>query len=133
MKRLISRITLLAICILLVFVFGCVHYSGNKIIADNEVISKIKPKETTREEVKTLVGDSSHVQFTEDDEEIWFYTYNKTTKRITYYIPIVDLCFGGYDTENHTLTVKFNKEGIVKNVAKSSTTGGGGGLQDTNK
>jgi len=133
MKRLISRIKLLALFTLLVVVFGCVHYSGNKVIANNEVISKIKPKETTKEAVKSLVGDPSHIQFTEDDKEIWLYTYSKKKERITSYIPIVDMCFGGYDTETHSLTIKFNKEGIVKNVAKSHTTGGGGGLQDTTK
>jgi outer membrane protein assembly factor BamE (lipoprotein component of BamABCDE complex) len=69
------------------------------------------------------------------NEEIWTYFYSKTKQRAANYMPIpfADTIAGGSDTETHNLTIKFNKDGIVKKFGTGSSAGGGGGIQDLNK
>ena len=130
MKKIVAWNVLIALSFLILFTIGCVSYSGNKIIADRSVTSQIKPNVTTKDEVRTLCGEPTNIQFTDEDEEIWSYYYTKTKTRAGSYIPLVGLVAGGADTETHSLVVKFTEDGIVKKAATGGSTGGGGGIQD---
>jgi len=118
------------ICLVVVsFLLGCATY-GNKNIKDDELISKIQPDITTKEEVKQLIGDPWKVSFTESGEETWDYMLTKSQARASSFIPIVGIFAGGVDTQTYTLTIRIGKDGIVKGVGKGSSTGGAGSVFD---
>jgi outer membrane protein assembly factor BamE (lipoprotein component of BamABCDE complex) len=117
-------------CLLLIFLFiGCATI-GNKNILDQDKVSQIKRGETTKTQVREIIGDPSKTTFGENDEETWEYVLSKSQTRAATFIPIVGLFAGGADMQHHTLTIKFNKQGIVKEYGQGKTVGGGGSLLD---
>lgn len=113
----------------LVFVFcalvlsSCINKGrvGTEEIADKKIILQIKEGKSSKTEVKTLLGKPAHVSFTDLGEEEWLYSYGTVAIDPVSFIPIVGLFLGGTDVEGHSLTVRFTKEGIVKNVGQGET------------
>ena len=62
--------------------------------------------------------------FTESGEETWEYTYTSSKVRAASFIPIVGPLAGGSDIESYTFTIRFGKDGLVKNSGRGKTTGG---------
>jgi outer membrane protein assembly factor BamE (lipoprotein component of BamABCDE complex) len=112
---------------------GCTHHMGNKTITDERAHAKVKEGVTTKQEIQTLFGKPTMVHFTDDNDEIWTYSYSKTSTRKITFVPILGLFFGGTDTQFHTLTVRYGEDGVVKAFGAGEMTGGGGGLQDLGK
>jgi len=105
---------------------------GNKAITDPKVTSKIEKGKTTKAEISKLLGSPSSVDFSDDGRfEKWVYVYTKSQVRGASFIPIVGSFAGGTDVRMDTLTIQFSEAGIVQNLGKGVTTGGGGGLQDS--
>lgn len=131
MRTGLKFITCLALSIILALgLAGCASTHGNKKIAEEDVINKIEPGKSTKKDVRGLIGDPIDVQFTDNGEEVWKYHYTRTDVRGTSFIPYAGALVGGSDTKTTTLTIRFDKNGVVKNVGKGGSTGGGGGLQD---
>jgi len=122
--------SLFLIVFFMLFVSACVSAHGDKRISDKQTALQIKPGTSTKADVKGLVGEPMEVEFTDTGDEIWKYFYTRAEIRGTSFIPFVGLLVGGADTETDTITVRFNKSGIVKHVGSGHITGGGGGLQD---
>jgi outer membrane protein assembly factor BamE (lipoprotein component of BamABCDE complex) len=119
--------TKIGLCLVLVSLVGCYGTSqGSRQIADEDTLAKIKPGETTKEEVKQLLGEPMNVGF-DDDYEIWTYWYSKTHVRKSTWVPVVGAFTGGADTDMTTLTVRFGPDGLVKNVGKGSSAVSVGG------
>lgn len=108
---------------------GCMSL-GNKQITNDETVSQIKNGESTQSDVKTKIGEPSKITFTDNGEEIWDYTYTRSQMRAATFIPIAGALVGGTDMETQTLTIRFNKDGIVKEIGKGRMTGGGGSVFD---
>jgi len=120
--------------------FGCAT-TGTKQILDNESVSSIKPGKTTRTEVEALFGKpywvSTYEVLAGPEEEEW--NYNVVREKISGWIlvplvlgpPIALIAAGAakYATssgdEFYVLSIRFSKEGIVKQVEKCKTTGHG--------
>ena len=104
---------------------------GNADVCDPEVIGQIKKGESTREDVKQLIGEPDKVEGAVNQGELWKYSYqvtmptgsaSKTESR------------GGsgmvqIDKENCNLHVYFEKNGIVRKVQESKISGGSGFLK----
>jgi len=120
---------LIFVTILILLFNGCAHV-GNKQITNKEVISKIKIGTSTKGDVRKLCGEPSKVTFAESGDVTWDYVYAKSHMKGTTFIPVVGLFAGGTKVENTTLTVRFNKDGIVKAVGTGKTSGAGGGIGD---
>jgi outer membrane protein assembly factor BamE (lipoprotein component of BamABCDE complex) len=103
---------------------------GNKTITDERAQAKVKEGVTTKQQIQTLFGKPMMVYFTDDNEEIWTYTYTKSSTRKITFVPILGLFLGGTDTQMHSLTVRYGEDGVVKAFGSGEMTGGGGGLQD---
>jgi len=117
----------------LMLLAGCTHHMGNKRITDERAQARVKEGVTTKQEIQTLFGKPTMVHFTDDNEEIWTYTYTKSSTRKITFIPILGLFLGGSDTEMHSLTVRYGADGVVKAFGAGEMSGGGGGLQDLGK
>jgi outer membrane protein assembly factor BamE (lipoprotein component of BamABCDE complex) len=108
--------------------FGCTTV-GNERIMREKIVSQIKPGISTKAEVKALVGNPAKVS-TDTNEEVWDYDYTISEVRVATFIPVIGTLIGGANTETYTLTIRFTKGGIVKEVAEGETTGRSGGLFD---
>lgn len=104
---------------------GCATI-GTKQITKREIVSQIKEGKSTKADVKALLGEPSNISFTDAGEEDWSYCYSRATTRPATFIPIIGIFTGGADTETHTLTIRFTKEGIVEKIGKGRTTGSSG-------
>lgn len=99
---------------------------GNKAIADQAVVAKIEKGKSRKADVKALLGDPMAVDFTDAGFEKWLYMYTDVSASAS--------AFGGgsHAIKTSTLTVQFDKEGVVQNVGGGQTTGGGG-LRDAGR
>jgi outer membrane protein assembly factor BamE (lipoprotein component of BamABCDE complex) len=69
------------------------------------------------------VGEPTKVNFQENDKEIWEYVYKKGNVKPASFIPIVGLFAGGANVEGNTLTIMFNKDGVVEKYGTGKTSG----------
>lgn len=112
--------------------FSCAVH-GNKSITDPKIVAQVEKGKSTKADVKKVLGEPATVDFSDTGLEKWIYVYTKAQVRGTTFIPFAGNFVGGTDTKTDTLTVQFDKEGVVMNVGGGHTTGGGGGLQDVNR
>jgi outer membrane protein assembly factor BamE (lipoprotein component of BamABCDE complex) len=108
---------------------GCASF-GNKQITNEDTVSKIKIGQSTKSEVKALLGEPTNVCFMDAGEEDWYYTYTRSTMRPASVIPLIGIFAGGSDMQTHNLTIRFGKDGIVQKIGKGTMTGGGGSVFD---
>ena len=123
---------ILPVILISLFLSGCATV-GTKDITNDEIVSQIEVGKSTKAEIRTLLGEPSNKVFTSqfpgEKVEEWIYVYVRSTIRPATFIPIVGIFAGGSDTEHNTLTIRFTKEGIVKDFSVSegkmrTTTGG---------
>ena len=113
----------------LIFLCSCSSFGTKKII-DADLILKIEKGKSSKADVKALLEDPVKITFTDNNEEIWEYSYSKSTIRPATFIPCLGLLAGGADTEIHSLTLRFGADGIVKGVGKGKMISGGGSIFD---
>lgn len=121
--RKVLKSVVVALCVLVLS--GCATI-GTKQITKGEIVSQIKEGKSTKTDVKALLGEPSNISFTDAGQENWTYCYSRATTRPATFIPIIGIFAGGADTETHTLTIRFTKEGIVEKIGKGKTTGSSG-------
>jgi outer membrane protein assembly factor BamE (lipoprotein component of BamABCDE complex) len=123
------------ILLLLLLLAGCATV-GNPEVARDEQIAKIKAGESTRADVKAILGqpssmaqmpriergaDGAPVQV--GDEEIWHYYRFSMRARPETFIPIIGPLVGGFDSESRVLTIRFDENGIVRWIGHGRTQG----------
>ena len=106
---------------------GCGSY-GSKSITSDELVSQVKVGQSTKADVKRILGDPAFVNFTESMEEVWQYNYSRSEASASTFIPVVGAFIGSQDTEMHTLTIRYDKNGVVKAVGKGKSSGSAGGI-----
>ena len=111
---------------------GCAS-AGQKRITDDKLIAQIVKGKSTKADLEKLLGKPTQVDFTDSGLEKWVYMYVTYQMRGTTFIPIVGMFAGGSDTQMDSLTVLFDKNGVVENFGRGQTAGAGGGLQDADK
>ena len=120
---------LLVVIFFLGIIISCATV-GNKEIMDQSKTSQIIKGQTTKKEVLSLIGEPSKVTFMENDCEVWDYVLSKSQTRAVTFVPVVGLFAGGMDMQTYTLTIKFDKNGVVQEIGKGKMIGGAGGVQD---
>jgi outer membrane protein assembly factor BamE (lipoprotein component of BamABCDE complex) len=110
---------------------GCAVKVGNETLGKVEktqIDSTIVKGKSTKEDIKTFMGDTDKTDFDNNGNEKWVYTHVRKEAKFTNYIPIVDLFARGTNDTTKTLVVLFDDRGIVKNYiasdAKGETKGG---------
>ena len=114
---------------LISLLIGCAT-SGNPRVAQEEVLAQIILGQTTKEEVRQLLGPpqgftKSLIEGLAQEKllyELWIYHYHKVETNPALFIPFVGLAVvaacGGVESQFHSLTIGFSSEGIVKSVFK---------------
>lgn len=106
----------------LVLLMGCAT-TGNVQISDSGTVSKIVEGKSTKADVRALVGEPTKVNFDSNKNEIWEYVYKKGSVKPATFIPIVGLFAGGADVSGNTLTILFDKNGVVEKVGSGKISG----------
>ena len=103
---------------------------GNADVCDPEIIGQIKKGESTKEDVKRLIGEPDKVEGAFKQGELWKYSHqatmptgsaSKTESRDKGGSGMVQI-----NKENCNLYVYFEKNGIVRKVQESKISGGSG-------
>ena len=112
---------LFLISVLVSSAVGCVtgtkHDYGNASINDPTLVAKVEKGKSTKADVKKILGDPAAVDFTDAGFEKWVYTYATSEIVSGIFNPKVD-------TRSKSLTVQFDKGGVVLNVGGGQTQGG---------
>lgn len=116
-----------------VVLYGCASTETKQII-DNNIISSIKPGKTTKAEVESLLGEpygtSAYEVLAGPEEEEWtYYTIEEIIpEQLTFLIvPFIVKYATSFGDKLYALSVRFSKEGVVKQVEKCKITGPGHG------
>ena len=86
---------------------GCV--TGNASITDEQKISSIQIGKSTMQDVERAFGKPGDVELQQGGEQVW--TYQTVKMNAVAFIPIANML--GKSEEEHNLTVRFNKKGVV--------------------
>lgn len=105
-------LALLTVAIMLISAAGCV--TGADSIADETKISKIQIGKTTNKDVEALLGRPGSVEIAESGEQVWTYQRVQTSPLAA--IPFLNM-MGNSIAENN-ITIRFNKKGVVKAMAR---------------
>jgi len=119
-----TNLALASLSFSVLFLLGGCASSGNLSIADESqqtVSTKIVQGKTTKAEISQIFGDPIKTSFTDSGNEIWEYDYNKTHAKAQNYIPLVSAFTHGSTGQKKTLTIFFDKNGIVKNYTMSAS------------
>ena len=102
---------------------GCASVGNESMRNENSqsIDSKITKGTTTKEQIRSTVGNADKTSFTDSGNEIWTYVLSKATSKAINFVPIVGLFTGGADVEKKELVILFDQNSIVKNYTFSET------------
>lgn len=104
---------------------GCAVKTGNEKLQDvtkESVISMITNGKTTKNEVRTSLGEPTIVDFMDSGLEKWQYDHTRRVEKGINYVPVVNWFVRGTNDTKKTLVVLFDGN-VVKNHTFSSSEG----------
>jgi outer membrane protein assembly factor BamE (lipoprotein component of BamABCDE complex) len=116
----IQKILILAfILILNGSLIGCAtSTSGNEKVSNAEVVAQIKKGESTKTDVKNLLGEPTSVTIDEDSES-WLYYFSSTKMTGKAFIPFANLTGETVKHKSAYANIVFDEKGIVKKITRS--------------
>ena len=115
------------LCIGVAILVAACAQVGNKEIKSGDTVSRIHAGETKKAEVRSLVGEPTKITFTDTGEEVWDYSFESYTANPGQFIPFFGALVPG-EVDEHSLTVRFRPDGVVKDVGKGHRSGKVGGI-----
>lgn len=108
----------------MILLAGCAQV-GNQEIKSDANVSRIQAGMTKKADVRSAVGEPTKITFTDSGEEIWDYKFESYQATTQQFIPFIGPLFAG-EVDEHSLTVRFRPDGVVKEVGKGRRSGTGG-------
>lgn len=102
---------------------GCAS-SGNASIADatrDSVGANLVKGQSTQADVRRVYGDPVTTSFTENGKEMWTYKFARMQSKPTNFIPYVNIIHSGYDGDEKSLVVMFDKSKVVADYTISTS------------
>lgn len=95
---------------------GCASSGNSKLKNETEVSmqSKIKEGDTTKGQVKEMLGSPDNVSFTDGGKEIWKYSFAKVKVDGKSFIPFYGLFHNGTNGTKKELTLLFKNDTVEK-------------------
>jgi len=128
----IMRATVMAA---LVGLFSACATSGNPAVLDQTIVSQIKLGQSTKDDVRRLLGEPTHTSLTQianHQNEVWAYGFARHETNPLIYVPVVGLfvmAFGGWgEHESGSVAVSFGEDGIVRSLSKHQANLALGGI-----
>jgi outer membrane protein assembly factor BamE (lipoprotein component of BamABCDE complex) len=111
-------------CVVLAGVLaGCGSYGNQAIRNETEqtISQKVVKGVTTKTQVKAVLGDPSFTTFTDSGNEQWMYQFSSYAVRPTSLVPYLSLLDSGVNGDNKSITILFDKKGVVLNYSVSNS------------
>lgn len=110
---------------------GCAVKTGNENLGTmekSELDTKIVKGKSTKQDIKTLLGDPDRTDFDNNSLEKWTYAHTRKDLKLVNYVPVANWFVAGTNDTTKSLVIVFEENGIVKNFitsdAKGETKGG---------
>jgi outer membrane protein assembly factor BamE (lipoprotein component of BamABCDE complex) len=90
--------------------------AGNQVLkteSADTVDKMIVDGKSTKADVHQALGDPNDTSFTENGNQIWKYQYMYATATAASFIPVVGIFAGGANVDKKTLTILFDRDGMV--------------------
>jgi hypothetical protein len=88
--------------------------TGQKQLSDPTKISQIQKGVSTKANIKAAFGDPEGIDFEANGDEVWTYSYSKSSINPANLIPVVDIVHHADPMQFVALTVSFDNRGLVK-------------------
>lgn len=92
--------------------------SGVRVTDDQ--MSQFREGQTTRQEVITALGSPTMNVRNADGTSALIYSYFEARTRGSTFIPIVGAFVGGADTRQNTVTINFDRDGVMQSYSSTS-------------
>lgn len=113
-----KKIILAALVITTIGISGCASTMGNESVAQvtaADVKQKIIAGKSTKKDVEQQFGKPGTVQSNKNGDT-WIYQYGQAKSSPLSFVPVVGMYIGGIDAKSKTITVEFNKTGVVRDA-----------------
>lgn len=103
---------------------GCAT-SGNAKLKEQtkeSVAGIIKEGKTTKAEVQAALGDADSITFTDQGNEVWTYSFSRSTPKASNFIPYVGLFSSGSDVKTKQVIVFFKDDVVAKYSMRDTTS-----------
>lgn len=129
-----KKYVLLVVAVLLA---GCASAGNEKVRTETmeSLGSKVTKGTTTKDQVKQLYGEPTHVSLTDGGSEVWTYEYAHVTPKAANFVPIVNFFAAGNDVSKNEVVFIFDKDSVMQNYtvhASETETRIGGKALDSN-
>lgn len=105
---------------------GCAGKTGNEKLAElpkEQIGQQIVNGKTTKDEVKSFLGDPESIDFDPNGLEKWTYKHTRKQEKAINYVPVANWFVGGTNDTTKSLVILFDEKGVVKNHAVSEAKG----------
>ncbi len=107
---------------LMIAIGGCAGTEGGqRQITDSSKIGQIQKGVSTKDSIRSAFGDPEGVSYEANGDEIWTYSYSRSSVTPATYVPVVGMFAGGATVKSSALVVTFDSRGVVKEYATDST------------
>jgi outer membrane protein assembly factor BamE (lipoprotein component of BamABCDE complex) len=103
----------------MLFCFGCASV-GNQKIMNSNFMSSLQIGATTKDEVKTLLGEPQLTGIDQYGKDVWRYAGQEKTVNAAAFIPLVDIAAGRQSTVDRTVDLYFEKDGKLYDIQTTS-------------
>jgi outer membrane protein assembly factor BamE (lipoprotein component of BamABCDE complex) len=103
-------------------VSACVS-TGAREITEPERTAGLEAGKSTQAEVTARLGFPAIVTYGHQGEETWDYYYVTEYPRAVDFVPLAVALPGGFNQTTRSLTVSFNRQGVVQNLQPGRTAG----------
>lgn len=105
---------------------GCAVKTGNDKLGDIErgqLEQGIVKQKTTKNEVRSMLGEPDKTDFDNNGHEKWTYTHIRKSSKAVNFVPVVNWFVAGTNDTTKTLVILFEDSGVVKNYIASTADG----------
>lgn len=127
----VKKIVTMSTILVALLISGCAVKTGNETLGEMEksqLEQQIIKGKSTKQEVKSLLGDPDKTDFDNNSLEKWTYAHTRKDMKAVNYIPVANWFVAGTNDTTKSLVIVFDDSGVVKNYivsdAKGETKGG---------
>ncbi len=99
---------------------ACSSSEGAVSILDPAKTNQIFVGKTTKNQVRSILGEPEEVLLTSPSNENWLYTTTRARTSGLAFIPLLPLFTGVSEQQENTLTIEFGPNGVVRRTGKGS-------------
>ncbi len=112
------RASAVLLAILIPLVASCSHKGGVIAILDKTVTDRIVSGKSTKNDVRSLLGEPTEILFPSSVNENWVYIADSSDTSGLVFVPFVAAFTSVNEQHEYSLTIEFDKRGIVRRMGR---------------